>query len=407
MLDFGKLETLAHESGAIVRSCSWALVRSSDSGEITHRTAISLEALTVGRRPSNCLCLADPTVSGNHADLRISDGELILTDLDSTNGTLVNGERIKGSVRLQGGDIIHFGQVVFTVDKTVEVLSTSGSFANKTCVASMPENAVLYQGFDRLLNGPEIIPYYQPIVTLGEVNTIGYEVLVRSNLEGLEFPDRIFKIAAMRRAEARLSEVCRSEGLLRGVELDPTSRFFVNTHAAELETPRLMESLAELRYDFPGMSIVLEIHEAAITSVRYLTELISQLKDLNIELAFDDFGAGQARLIELFEVPPKFLKFDMSFVRGLENASKLHRASVRALINMVHDLDVIALAEGVETLEQAEICTELGFDTAQGYFFGRPNPARFWLDQMTSAATLPVQNAQKVSKRLSSKGFRV
>ena len=151
MLDFGKLENLAQESGAIVRSCSWALVRSSDSGEDRHRTAISSEVLTVGRRPSNQLCLTDPTVSGKHADLRITDGELILTDLESTNGTLVNGDRIQGSVRLQGGDIVHFGQVVFSVDKTIEVLSTSGSFANKTCVTSMPENAVLYQGFDRLL----------------------------------------------------------------------------------------------------------------------------------------------------------------------------------------------------------------------------------------------------------------
>ena len=136
------------------------------------------------------------------------------------------------------------------------------------------------------------------------------------------------------------------------------------------------------------MSIVLEIHEAAITSVGYLTELMSVLKDLNIELAYDDFGAGQARLIELFEVPPKYLKFDLSCVRGLENASKLHRASVRSLLNMVRDLDVVSLAEGVETPEQSEICQELGFDMAQGYLFGKPQPRDYWLKQIVSAPTM-------------------
>ncbi len=405
MLDFSKLEELARESGAIVRSCSWAIVRSSSSGDVKHRTAISTETLTVGRRPTNLLCLSDPTVSGKHAELSIVDGELILTDLNSTNGTLVNGTRVTGSNVLQGGDVVHFGQVVFSVEKTVEVLSNGGAFGDKTCVASMPENAILYQGFDRLLNVPEIIPYFQPIVTLGNVETIGYEVLVRSSIEGLEYPDKIFNIAAMRKAESRLSEVCRSEGLLSAIQLDPGSQYFLNTHATELDTPRLIQSLHELRDDFPNMAIVLEIHEAAITSVHYLTQLIRELKHLNIDLAFDDFGAGQARLIELFEVPPKYLKFDLSFVSGLENASKLHRASVRALINMVHNLDVVALAEGVETQVQADICTDLGFDTAQGYFFGRPNPVHYWQAKMLTANTQAIPTSKVIPKSLSAEKF--
>ncbi len=353
----------------------------------------------------NSLCLTDATVSGIHAELKIVNGELILNDLGSTNGTLLNGHRVTDTEVLHDGDVVHFGLVIFSVEKTVEVLSSSGGFGSKTCVASMHEDAVLYQGFDRLLNQPHINPHFQPIVTLGNVETIGYEILVRSNIEGLESPDKIFKIAAMRMAEARLSEVCRSEGLLSAIQLHPSSRYFVNTHATELETPRLIQSLKELRDDFPSMAIVLEINEAAITSVKYLTELIASLKDLNIELAFDDFGAGQARLIELFEVPPKYLKFDLSFVRGLETASKLHRASVRALINMVHDLDVVALAEGVETQKQVEICTELGFDMAQGYFFGRPNPLSYWQEKLICGQTQAITTVIVAGKTLGPENF--
>lgn len=389
MLDFSQLEQLARQSGAIVRGCVWTLVRRSDTGADEHRTSISSNSMKVGRKPINDLRLSDPTVSGQHALLTLGKGCLIVKDLGSTNGTLINGNRLDDECEVHDGDVVYFGQVCFTIEKKIDELTSSGGFSNKTCVGAVPEDAILYKGFDQLLNKPDIDPHFQPVVNLhGGQETIGYEVLVRSRIKGLEFPDRIFKIAAMRLSEAKLSEVCRSEGLLHGIQIDPNARFFLNTHAAEVETPRLIQSLRELRHDFPHMAIVLEIHEAAITSVKYLIELSRVLDELNIELAFDDFGAGQARLIELFEVPPKYLKFDLSFIRGLEGASKLHRASVRALLNMVRDLDVLSLAEGVETADQAELCAELGFDMAQGYFFDRPQPVLYWLEQMAAAQTI-------------------
>lgn len=323
--------------------------------------------------------------------------QLFLTDVGSTNGTLLNGRRVADQTEVHDGDVVHFGQVVVSIARSVRKASTAEEFGRKTCVAEVPEDAVLYQGFDRLLNRPDIDPHFQPIVRLQDRETLGYEVLVRSRVKGLEYPDRIFRIAAMRMAEARLSEVCRSEGMLAGIQLDPDSRYFLNTHSAELETQRLCDSLRDLRNDYPSMSIVLEIHEAAITSVRYLSELSKVLKDLDIDLAYDDFGAGQARLIELFEVPPRYLKFDMAIIQGLEHASAPHRNSVRALVNMVHDLNVIALAEGVETRTQADLTTELGFDLAQGYFFGKPAPRHYWTDQTPGA---PTQQIRAIQPRL-------
>ncbi|MDG1894600.1 MAG: EAL domain-containing protein [Fuerstiella sp.] len=317
--------------------------------------------------------------------------QLFLEDVGSTNGTLLNGRRTTTVETLKDGDVVHFGQVRFVVQNPEPQTAATRDFRTQTYVACVPEDAVLYEGFDRLLNRPDIDPYFQPVVTLGDVKTIGYESLVRSRVKGLENPDKIFRIAALRASETKLSEVCRSEGLLSGIRLDPLSCYFLNTHAAELETPRLLESLKELRSNFPALAIVLEIHEAAITSIRYLTELAALLDDLNIDLAYDDFGAGQARLVELFQVPPRYLKFNISFVRGLEGASRPHKASIRALLNMVHELDVTAIAEGVEIQTQADLCEELGFDMAQDYFFGRPQPQQYWRDAERDAEkTKPV-----------------
>jgi EAL domain-containing protein (putative c-di-GMP-specific phosphodiesterase class I) len=386
LLDFSDIDALR---GIVAEDLGhWFIVRRSENGDDQHRTLVVGITFTVGRRPKSNLCLSHQTVSGHHAELRREGEDLLLVDVGSTNGTLLNGVRVREPKTLHHGDVVHFGQMVFAIEYKPPQLSSLNDLQNKTFVASIPEDAVLYQGFDRLLNKPDIDPYFQPIVDLRNGSTIGYEVLVRSRIKGLEFPDRIFRIAAMRTSEARLSEVCRSEGLLSGIQLDPNGTYFLNTHAAELETRRLFESLRELRHDYPNMSIVLEIHEAAITSVAYLTELMALLRELEIDLAYDDFGAGQARLIELFEVPPKYLKFDLSFIRGLEHASQLHRSSVRALLNVVHDLDVIALAEGVETQAQSDICRELGFDMVQGYLYGRPQPREYWLRTIVSAPTL-------------------
>lgn len=383
MLDFGSFVREAQEARPTYQ---WALIRHTDNGRTEHTTDIANGKLTVGRRPNNDLCLSHRTVSGHHAELSVEDGVLYLDDLNSTNGTFLNGRKVARSERLDTGDVIHFGQLVFAVKKTEQFNASLSNipFGSATVVSETPKDAILYEGFDRLLNQPDIDPYFQPIVRFDNLETIGYEVLVRSTVEGLEFPDRIFKIAAMRTAEVKLSEVCRTEGLLAGLQLDPHNRYFLNTHARELETPRLLQSLEELRHDFPNLEIVLEVHEAAITSVQYLVKLTRVLKELNIELAYDDFGAGQARLIELFEVPPKYLKFDLQLIRGLESASAVHRASVKALVNMVHDLDVVALAEGVETDIQAEICRDLGFDLAQGYLYGRPQPRQFWQQTISS-----------------------
>jgi EAL domain-containing protein (putative c-di-GMP-specific phosphodiesterase class I) len=98
-----------------------------------------------------------------------------------------------------------------------------------------------------------------------------------------------------------------------------------------------------------------------------------------MRLAYDDFGSGQARLKELFEVPPDVLKFDVKFVHGLPFTTTQHRATIQSLLRIVRDLKVTPLAEGVETMDEASVAFELGFELAQGYLFGRPEAADFWI----------------------------
>jgi EAL domain-containing protein (putative c-di-GMP-specific phosphodiesterase class I) len=89
-------------------------------------------------------------------------------------------------------------------------------------------------------------------------------------------------------------------------------------------------------------------------------------------LAYDDFGAGQARLNELVEAKPDFLKFDRKLICGLDSANTHRLQLVESLVHMSRQLGIVTLAEGVETAAEADVCRRLGFELMQGYYFGRP-----------------------------------
>jgi EAL domain-containing protein (putative c-di-GMP-specific phosphodiesterase class I) len=96
------------------------------------------------------------------------------------------------------------------------------------------------------------------------------------------------------------------------------------------------------------------------------------LEDLGMKLAYDDFGAGQARLNELVEARPDYLKFDRKLVAGLDAATPDRVQLVESLVQLARQLGIITLAEGIETAGEAATCRRIGFEMMQGYYFGRP-----------------------------------
>ncbi len=359
---------LQTDGGSVV----WALSAPATGDDTAQRIAVTSQSFTIGRHSSSSLVIGNSTVSGRHAELILAADRLLLRDCDSTNGTLLNGRPIHTVESLRDGDILHFGNAMYVVHR--------GTMAHGmvTVCADNADEALAQVQFATLLARPGVVPHYQPIVHLHEGTRIGYEILSRSQFVGLETPAKMFRVAAQRMSEAELSRVCRLEGLRGADSLDRRYQLYLNTHPAELGNPELLESIQTLRNLYPSREIVLEVHESGVTSIDFLRNLRAALTDLNIGLAYDDFGSGQARLMELIEVPPDVLKFDVSLVQGLPAATPPRRSTVASLIRMVQDLNVIPLAEGIETEEEAEICREVGFELAQGYLFGRGEPASHW-----------------------------
>jgi EAL domain-containing protein (putative c-di-GMP-specific phosphodiesterase class I) len=151
---------------------------------------------------------------------------------------------------------------------------------------------------------------------------------------------------------------------------------FLNTHPREDLERDVLASVQKLRAKYPDLAMVVEIHEGAVDDPNRIQQIKQRFAEYDVQLAYDDFGAGQSRLLELVQAPPQFLKFDACLVRNADRASNHQWKLLKMLVEMAHDFDSIAVAEGIETGAEAEACRDLGFDYAQGFFFGRPAPLR-------------------------------
>lgn len=346
---------------------TWLLSGQLADDQPVRNVRVGASRFTVGRKPEASLCIPSPTVSREHAELTVVDRGLLLRDLGSTNGTSVNGVRITEPCTARHGDLIQFGQIVFRV---VQQCAESGP---QTIQDDSCDRALALIQFDQLMTQRAVAPHFQPIITMGDRQVFGYEVLARSRFFGLRDPHSMFAAAKVLDLEGELSRILREEGIRSGQVLPKDHVLFVNTHPAEMDDLELLIfSLGELRSLEPQRPVVLEIHEAAVTCGEQMRNLRAALTELKIGLAYDDFGAGQARLVELVDVPPDYLKFDMSLVQNIGTASQERQRMLGSLVKLVQELGIAPLAEGIELAADHEICRQMGFKFGQGFLYGYP-----------------------------------
>ena len=125
----------------------------------------------------------------------------------------------------------------------------------------------------------------------------------------------------------------------------------------------------------PHQKITIEIHENAVSDGYSMSKIRSRLADYGFGFAFDDFGAGQARIAELSQVRPDYVKFDRRLICNINSSGPDRQRFVKYLVDAVNQLGVITLAEGVETAGESDACSEMGFVLGQGYHYGVPQPS--------------------------------
>jgi len=332
----------------------------------------------IGRADDCDLKLIDNRISRHHSELRISGDLLWIRDLESTNGTFVNKNKIEHAQLLEPDDIVSIGNHRFRV-KRVNA-STLSITTRETTFGTLSEEIMDYSSYEpklrALIRDRNVIPHFQTILKLSDRTQEGYEILGRIDDGDLPSnPFQLLDIAESLGCASHLSSLFREVGVEIGKNLPGSPLLFVNTTRLEVfEMDTLLQSLQRIRDLASSNKIVLEINEKAAADTNEFPKLHAALKDMDMGLAFDDFGVGQTRLVELSNISPDYLKFDMSLIRQIHLAPKRLHRMISTFIKASHDLGILTLAEGIECAEESEVCQQLGFDLGQGYLFGRPVP---------------------------------
>ncbi len=352
-----------------LNAAAWFFVSQSSTDGVQNNVPIKTP-FRIGRKPDSDLFLPCTSVSGTHAEIIEEDGGLWLYDLDSTNGTFVNGKRIQSRRMLTENDTVQFGTTVFQISRA---LDSDPNYASGTALEGAPE-LLQSERFESLFKGG-VVPFFQPIVRIDEADqsVFGFEVLGRSRLFGLRTPAQMFAAASHLEMEAELSRVLRKQGIkVADKNLPKEHMLFVNTHPAELACEGLEDSLYDIRDNHPHRPIMLELHESTLNNPGQLIKLRSTLQNLDIGMAFHDFGAGQIRMAELAELCPDVVKFDVKLIQGIHTATSKRQQLIASLVKMVSGLGIKPLAECVEQTGEHETLKQLGFELAQGFLYGRP-----------------------------------
>ena len=342
------------------------------SADVAARGEVAIDQVPfyIGRANGLNLSLPDKSISGRHAMITEVDGQLHINDLDSSNGTFVNGNRVTSPQPINDGDSLQFSDSLFRL-QPADMVVTQETICSTDFEEDLFDDAFGLVEFDNLMNNREIKTHFERIVDLQTGREFGFEALLRSNSDYFRSPGEIFTVAIRLQQATQLSELAREIACEEAAsKVTEGQKLFLNTHPDEInDVDRLISSLERLQTKHPKLNLVLELHESTVLDTDQIITIHKRLESQGIEIAYDDFGQGQSRMVELIEAPPSFLKFDLKLVRNINAASERRIKAVTAMINMARDLNITCLAEAIETDEEAAKCSEMGFELAQGFLF--------------------------------------
>lgn len=244
-----------------------------------------------------------------------------------------------------------------------------------------PQRLALAAELRRAIDSFQLLLHYQPKIDMVGKKLMGVEALVRWQHpdRGMIPPAEFIPLAEhtglikpltefVMEAAAAQARLWRDAGMPLAIAVNVSSR--------NLQDPQFYDFARQLihRFDISPGLLEIELTESAVMEdMEAASKLLHALNKLGIQLSIDDYGTGYSSLRYLQQLAVNNLKIDQSFV-GRLLVDRDSAAIVASTISMGHDLGLMVVAEGVETLEIYQQLAELGCDIAQGYFFSKPLP---------------------------------
>lgn len=231
------------------------------------------------------------------------------------------------------------------------------------------------------LAGRQLAVEYQPQASAATGETVKVEALVRWHHpeRGLLSPDAFVPLAEQTGLIRSLTHFVLDSALEQCHRWNAAGRrvaIAVNVTGRELIDLAFPAEVAELlaKWNVEPELLELEITETTIMAdAARAIAVLTELRQLGIRIAVDDFGSGESSFSYLRRLPIDVLKVDKSYVLAMLESREDH-ALVRSAIELGHNLGLEVVAEGVETAEVRTLLEELGCDVLQGFHIGRPQP---------------------------------
>ena len=242
----------------------------------------------------------------------------------------------------------------------------------------LQENKSFEDDLLQALDKGEFRVYYQPIADTINGEIYGYEALVRwfHPLRGSVPPSEFIPVAEKIGLINPLGEWVLRTACREAASWSSPLKVSVNVSPIQLINSSLTDTVISILKS-TGLDphrLDLEITESDVfnENTRSL-EILSQLRELGVQISIDDFGTGYSSLSRLSYFPFDKIKIDRSFVINIPG-QKDDLDIVRLIISMGKSLHMRIVAEGVETEEQLKSLQKLGCDLVQGYLIGKPGP---------------------------------
>jgi len=254
---------------------------------------------------------------------------------------------------------------------------------------SLAERHALEQALREGIARGELVPYYQPIVDLGQRSVRSLELLCRWKhpQRGLLPPDKFIALAEDTGLIGPLTMSLLHQACKDMARFPAHWRLSFNVAPQQIQDESLVPALLAIlrEHGVPPARLDVELTETALVNdTARARSVILGLKAAGMTVTLDDFGTGYSSLSYLAEMTFDKIKIDRSFVRTLHERPESTKI-VDAIVGLSRSLGVDTVAEGVESEDQARVLQKLGVTFGQGYLFGRPVKAQDLTDRVALA----------------------
>lgn len=222
-----------------------------------------------------------------------------------------------------------------------------------------------------LLDNQMLMTAFQPIYGLADKSVVGVEALSRFVSDDGAAAELWFEEAAAVGLGANLEFSALGSAAAAARDLPPHLFVSLNISPTSCLDPRLPELFAHI--ELPVNRVVLELTESiADEEYAQFIAAINPLRDQGLRIAVDDTHSGAGALSRMVHLRPDFLKVGRDVIGGVDNDG-IQRALAACLVDFTQQIGTTLVAEGIETVGELKVLTELGIDAGQGYLLGRPS----------------------------------